>query len=182
MSYCSYQILSRIFQCCICLIPGLLFMECAGNQSLTENRIEKVAVLPFTARGAGISARTGHVAADQLTSYLFREREMAVIDRSQVNASLHQAGINNLYFLGKNQLLALADSLDADCVIMGIIDSKSLLNSDLWAGRRGSLSITLRLLEGKSGEVRNIVQASRKFQQSPAEKIEIILQELIKRL
>lgn len=177
-----YRIRIIIFRCFIWLIPGILLMHCTGNQSLATNKIERVAVLPFTARGAGISARTGHVAADQLTSFLFSEKNMAVVDRSQVNASLNQAGINNLYFLGKNALLALADSLNADCIVMGIIDSERLLNKDLSERHRGRLSITLRLLEGESGEIRNIVQESQNFEHSPAEKMNAILREIVGRL
>ncbi len=182
MLYGSYRSSVIFFRCALCLMSVAFFMQCAGSQSLVTKKIERVAVLPFTVRGAGISARVGHVAADQLTTYLFSEKQMAVVDRSQINACLNQAGINNLYFLGKNELLALADTLNADCIVMGIIDSERLLNKDLWEQRRGRTVITLRFLEGESGEVRNIVRESRKFEHSPTEKIERMLRDIVKQL
>lgn len=182
MLHRSYRVLTIFFRCCFCWMTAALFIQCAGNQTLAEKKIERVAVLPFTARGAGISARVGYVAADQLTTYLFSEKQMTVVDRSQINACLNQAGINNLYFLGRNDLLALADTLDADCIVMGIIDSERLLNENLWKQRRGRISITLRFLEGESGEVRKIVRESRKFEHSPTENIDQILREIVKQL
>lgn len=139
--------------------------------------VSRIAVLPFTVRGAGISTKTGYIAADKLTTHLYLKRKLAVVDRSQVNDILRKVDVKNVYYLSKEQLNLLSDTLQAGTVVLGMIDSEAI--SDNVLSPRQQISLTLRFLDGQTGEILKILHSSRKTRTVNLPLIDKMLQDAV---
>ena len=140
----------------------------------------KVAVLPLTARGPAISAGLGHVTADRLTTLLFRDRKIPVVDRSQVNDCLETADIDNVYFLSRDQLTQIADTLTASVVVLGLIENSP--PGPAVSQERATVGITLRFIDAKNGEVLTILHAEKEGKSAVQAIVRPLLAELVKGL
>lgn len=167
----------------VVVLCALSLLRCgfvAGTTSKLPPGPHKLLVLPFTGRGPGLSLRSGHGAADQLTAYLFMQGNFPVVDRSQVNDMLQQVEKENVYFLSRASLCALADTLGASVVVLGLIE-----NQPAEAGRRHPLhrlTVTLRFLDGRTGEILHIAQRRAESRAPPAQIIDDLLRALVDEL
>jgi len=164
----------------IFILIALLLAQCVpfrGSGSKLPKENLKIAVLPFTARGPAVSQRTGHIAADKLTTLLFMEKKMPVVDRSQVNYILHERQIENVYFLSGEDLAEIADTLKASVIVLGLIENRTKQKE--FETPENTLAITLRFLDGKTGEILEMANGTKKDKKPPEEMIETILSELI---
>ncbi|RMD47928.1 MAG: hypothetical protein D6830_07915 [Ignavibacteria bacterium] len=160
----------------------LLLQHCSSlhSYSITFHNPPKIAVLPFTARGAGMSQRIGHIAADKLTTLLFMHQQAQIVDRSIVNYELHRIGVENVYFLSREQLTSLADTLHASLIVLGLIENQS--KSQNIPGGKNVIAITLRFLNGKTGEVKYLVYQRMESNLSPLEILDLVLQKAMKKI
>lgn len=164
----------------VVVLCALGMMRCsffAAAPSPLPPGAHKMLVLPFTGRGPGLSVRSGHSAADQLTAYLFMRGHLPVVDRSQVNDMLQQQEQENVYFLSRASLCALADTLGASVVVLGLIENQPLAAG--WQPPRQRLSITLRFLDGRTGEVLHISQRRAESRAPLAQIIDDVLRALV---
>ena len=137
----------------------------------------KMAILPFTGRGAGISQRSGHIAADRLTTYLYLKKQISVVDRSQVSHVLHHLGIKNTYFLGKKELIEIADTLDASIVVLGLLENEA--KQAHWKTPVNTLTVTLRFLDGKTGEILHILHKRDQVKSEPDSFADTLLKTMV---
>lgn len=141
----------------VCLVAMLVFTGCHTAGRLSSGNLSKehkYAVLPFTVRGSGAGVRVGYQAADRLSSLLFAKKRVAVIERSFINGALQELEIKDLYTLPQHQFLKIADTLNADVLILGLLDYRPL--SVYESGQKAQMQITLRLLDSKTGNVLQI--------------------------
>ena len=167
----------------VVVLCALSLMRCnflAGTPSTLPPGPHKLMVLPFTGRGPGLSLRNGHIAADRLTAYLYMHRHYPVVDRSQVNDLLQQAGKANVYFLSRASLCALADTLDASVVVLGLIENQPAEVGGQHPLHR--LVITLRFLDGRTGEILHIVQRRAESRAPLTQVIDDMLRALVDKL
>jgi hypothetical protein len=151
---------------------------CSGNSYLkipikSKNAI--IAVLPFS--GVGVSQNTKHLLADELTNFIFIDKKIPVVDRSQVNFLLNQTGIDNPYSISKQQIIQISDSLDATIIALGFISKKSILRE--LENSLNSITITVRFLDGKSATVMGIIHGSQKLEEVQFDIIRNMLREMI---
>ncbi|NIR65873.1 MAG: hypothetical protein GWO08_14850 [Gammaproteobacteria bacterium] len=164
----------------VCL--ALLLQNCALFRSppkLPEKNI-KVVVLPFTTRGPNVSNRTGYIAADKLTSFLFVKKKMRVVDRSLVNHTLNRKSIDNVYFLSQQELVEIADTLNASVVVLGLLENRTL-QQDMFASQN-IITVTLRFLAGDSGETLQIVYETQKTDLKPLLVLDEFLETMVDKL
>jgi hypothetical protein len=131
-----------------------LFISCySGNQlkKLIRQENSRVAVFPFS--GSGISREIRYLAADEWSACLFIGHRIPVVDRSQVNAAVRNAGIENTYFLSHRQLLAVSDSLNTNLAVLGSITYFSNPGDS-----RNYLSISIRFLEVTTGNILRMIR------------------------
>jgi len=154
---------------------------CSSNYYLKTRLNSKnttIAVMPFS--GIGVSQSTKFLLADELTNYIFIDKKISVIDRSQVNFILHQAGIKNPYSISKNQIIQISDSLKANVIALGFISKKSVLRE--LENSLYSISITVRLLDGKSAAVIGIIHNSQIVEQVQFDSVKNMLREIVKKI
>jgi hypothetical protein len=126
-----------------------LFISCySGNQlkRLMQQENSRVAVFPFS--GSGISREIRYLAADEWSACLFIGHHIPVVDRSQVNAAVRYAEIENTYFLSHRKLMEVSDSLNAN---LGVLGSITYFSSP--GNSRNYLSISIRFLEIETGNI-----------------------------
>ncbi len=169
------RIIITVLISCILLGCSVVFKQAP----LLPRENLKVAVLPFTARGPALSGSVGHIAADELTTLLFTDKQIPIVDRSQVNYCLEMDGINNAYFLSRQQLAQIADSLTASVVVLGLIENRPRA-SEL-THNRSVVAITLRFLNAENGEVLTIVHQE-KAGKVPQAMVQPLLTELVREL
>ncbi|RQW06670.1 MAG: hypothetical protein EH225_02905 [Calditrichaeota bacterium] len=138
----------------------------------------KLAVLHFG--GKGINRDLKYLAADYLTSRMYSVKKMPVVDRSQVNAAARLLEIVNPYFLSRRELCLLADSLQADLMVLGNVIYNPDRNQQEQTG--GWMGITLRFLDGQSGEVRFIIYRNVHTKNSSYNQIIQLLDDMISAL
>lgn len=138
---------------------------------------ETIVVPQFAVRGSGLNSGTAFAAADQLTTLLFTNRNNPVIDRSQVNAWLLSQGIEQTYTFAPGSVVTMADTLNASVVVLGLIESTRIDRQ--WPEVRHRLSITLRMLSGKTGEVLKIVHGANEASTDAASMIGPLLKKLV---
>ena len=141
------------------LIFFLIFqiLNCNGRYyfpSKINSDKETIAVLPFSATGLPLTIK--QLTADELTHYLYITKQVAVIDRSQVNYILTEMGISNPYILSKNQIKEISDSLGASIVAMGFI-SQQVSQYNLEKPIK-TMTITIRFIRAESGTIIGIIQ------------------------
>ena len=146
----------------------------------SENSPETVVLTNFTVRGSDLGTASGYKAADRLTTLLYEQRKTQVIDRSQINAWMVSSGFSHTYALARQDLQLMADTLNASVVILGLVESSALAVE--WPNRRHRVSVTLRMLCGKSAKVLNIVHRDRESDQQPEMVINAILEELVQEI
>lgn len=163
--------------CALCLMRCGFF---AGTSAKLPPGPHKMLVLPFTGRGPGLSLRSGHRAADQLTAYLFMHRQFPVVDRSLVNDMLQQVEKENVYFFSRASLCALADTLGASVVVLGLVENQPAEAG--WRHPRQRLTVTLRFLDGRTGEILHIAQRCAEGRAPPAQIMDDLLRALVDEL
>ncbi|MAT40477.1 MAG: hypothetical protein CL946_12845 [Ectothiorhodospiraceae bacterium] len=124
----------------------------------------QVAVLPFTARGTGLSERHGYLAADRLTTLLFIQSGIAVVDRSLVNHELHEMKITTSYYIGATDIRNLGRALGANLLVLGFLD---IVPTDKAMSAGPILAVTLRFVECRSGRVVNIIDTRLVIDKTP---------------
>ena len=164
------------------MVMSALAISCGitGRTGQLPKEDLKIAVLPFTARGPGMSQRTGLIAADRITTYLFVKKRIQVADRSQVNFVLHDHGLENMYFLSRTQLSAVADTLNASVILLGMIENSTEQADLLMPENR--INVTLRFLDGKTGRILKIYYGTQKTRRSPELVLDEILQKAVEKL
>lgn len=136
----------------------LMTVSCGSSGRLASKNLStehKYAVLPFTVRGSGTGARVGYQAADRLSTLLSIKKRLEIVDRSFVNGAIQELEIENLYVMPQHQFLEVADTLNADVLILGMFDYRPL--SVYEKKRKAQMLITLRLLESQTGKVLKVV-------------------------
>jgi hypothetical protein len=154
---------------------------CSSNYYLKTRLNSKnttIAVMPFS--GVGISQSTKFLLADELTNFIFIDKKISVIDRSQVNFLINQAGIENPYSISKNKIIQISDSLKANVIALGFISKKSVLR-DL-ENSLYSINITVRLLDGKSAAVIGIINNSQTVKQVQFDLFKNMLREIVEKI
>jgi hypothetical protein len=167
------------------IIPIVVFVlgicSCSQNihfQKKINKKKDSIAVLPFS--GTGISQNEKYLAADELTTFLFLDKKIPVIDRSQINSFIKTLQIENPYVVSKEQLIHLADTLNATVLVLGLIEKKSIQNE--LEDSITAISITLRFLDGQSGEVRGIIYEQEKSELPRFEIIRDMLRSMVNKI
>jgi hypothetical protein len=151
-----------------------LFISCtSGSQlkKLIREENSRVAVLPFS--GSGISREIKYLAADEWSARLFIGHHIPVVDRSQVNAAVRFADIENTYFLSHRELITVSDSLKANLVVLG-----SLTYFSSPGDSRNYLSITIRFLAVRSGKILHMVRKAKQVEDCSFETISNFLRDM----
>ncbi len=173
------QILSKGVKVGVILM--ILMNQCAQERFWTGGKNGeklKIAVLHFA--GKGINRDMKYLAADYLSSQFYLHKKIPIVDRSQVNEIARVFNIENPYFLSKQQLCSLADTLDSDIMVLGnIIFSPDQTELDKTSGWLG---ITLRFLDGTSGDVLFILYRNVYIPAPSYNQIRRILDEMVSRL
>ncbi len=156
----------------LCIV--LFLFRCYSNtffieKSLIYNKESRIAVLPFVVRGGGMSKDFGHILADELSHTLFLKKGVSVVDRSQVNKALVILKITNPYYLSRNELRMVSDTLKASTIVMGIVDNFNQQGTILSRDFRSVpiITLTIKYLDGKTGNLIGIQVESRKGELSP---------------
>jgi hypothetical protein len=134
------------------IICIFLFISCSSNihfQQKLKHKEAKLAVLHFS--GKGVSRTLRYLAADELTTLLYVDKKYLVIDRSLVNAVVQEFEIENPYFLSKEKLITVSDSLSANVMVLGLIENEK--DAGFLEKGENHFTITLRFLDGKSSDV-----------------------------
>lgn len=165
------------------IIIALLLWECAGpyrhKLPLPAENL-KVVVFPFTTRGPGLSQRSEYIAADMLTVMLYTSKHIPVVDRSIVNDELSRRQVGNPYFLSRQTLKAVADTLQASVVVLGAVEN-NIIRQRLNATRH-TVTVTLRFLDGQTGDILYIDEYSESAGQPPETLLDQCLRVLVDRL
>ena len=159
----------------------LIFLNCATNHYFSR-KLKKsktvIAVLPFT--GKGMSKTLGYLAADELTTLIYIEKKIPVVDRSRVNFILKELEIENPYFLSRDNLTTIADSLGANVIILGMMNREN--ESPDPEKSVNYLNITLRFLDAESGEVIGIIYEKDTTGEPPFKVIPVMLENIVRQL
>lgn len=165
------------------LLGAVLLFQCGSFREkgigLPQEEL-RIAVLPFTTQGPGLSEWAGHIAADRLTTYLYINKRIPVIDRSQVSYALNSMKLENLYYLSQADLQALAKKLNATVIVLGVLENRAQQRT--LDDQKNKLTITLRFLDGKSGDISQILYQTKTDQNPPQQMIDEVLAALVGRL
>lgn len=134
------------------IICIFLFISCSSNihfQQKLKRKEVKMVVLHFS--GKGVSRTLRYLAADELTTLLYVNKKYEVVDRSLVNAVAQEFEIENPYFLSKEKLITMSDSLSANVIVLGSIENEK--DPGVLEKGENHFKITLRFLDGKSSDV-----------------------------
>lgn len=138
------------------IICIFLFICCSSNihfQQKLKRKEAKMAVLHFG--GKGVSKTLRYLAADELTTLLYVGKKYSVVDRSLVNAVVQEFEIENPYFLSKEKLITVSDSLSANVIVLGLIENEK--DPGVLEKGENHFTITLRFLDGKSSDVMGMI-------------------------
>ncbi len=166
----------------IIFVAIILIMNCSPSRYLQGNLFKDkekvtVAVLPFSGSGDHITERIKFLAADELTTFLYVKKEIPVIDRSRVNYVLAKMNIDNTYLLSGEELVQISDTLCASIIVLGSIvnDSRDVeIESE-----KKRIIITLRFLNGQTGEVIGMLYKRRTSKKDIAEVVRSVLKKIV---
>ena len=115
-----------------------------------------------------------------MTTLIYVEKKIPVIDRSRVNFILKELEIENPYFLSRNDLTTIADSLGANVIILGMMNRET--ESPDPEKSVNYLNITLRFLDAESGEVIGIIYEKDTTGEPPFKVIPVMLENIVRQL
>lgn len=163
------------------IICILHFISCSSNihfQQKLKRKETKMAVLHFS--GKGVSKTLRYLAADELTTLLYVDKKYSVVDRSLVNAVAHEFEIENPYFLSRETLITISDSLSANVIVLGLIENEK--DPGILEKGENHLKIILRFLDGNSSDVMGMIYEKESSIEPPFKVVPSMLVRMINKL
>jgi curli biogenesis system outer membrane secretion channel CsgG len=152
----------RLYRIVFILITaaGLALPRSSYSQSrfmMQDSRV--VAVLDFEQDNIIGGEKLGAYAADELTTALFINRKLKVIDRTLVKSKTIEKNVSPSAMTADG-IHDLASALNADFLILGQITRQDAAGTDPLNSEKIHMGITLRILSGKDGSVVGMVTKS----------------------
>lgn len=164
----------------ILFITYLILFNCSVpkvqvNPDMDFRDTEKsYSVLNLEYQGLNLSSKIADTAADRLSTQLYVNNKLAIVDRSMVKAALSKLNIKNSGKISREELTKLANLLNTDYVILGKLVSNSTI--DIYEGSpKGKISLSLRILDTESGQVQAMAYYSVSSKNSPSKAIEKLI-------
>ena len=147
------------------IIPILIIASCykrySNNEFNNDFNIKDstiaIAVLNFEYSGPFISAKHSKLIADLITSELFIEKQINVIDRSLVKNVLTKYENSKSGRFSREDIQNIGNELKATYIALGNLNSLDLIEDYYETGLR-RINITIRVLASETGNVVGILR------------------------
>ncbi len=138
--------LSLLFYISGCSPKALILMDKKTN----EEKPIKIAVLDFYNHSTTSNPRLGRELAERLTYNIFAHSEgcFNVVERNYIKSMLEKADLKFSDTFSKEELLLLADSIDADFLVKGTIIDYS---TDIMEKRNNVLEVLISIIFSEDG-------------------------------
>jgi hypothetical protein len=135
------------------LVSGCVIFRSGSTESWFLGKSARtVAVLDFEQEGFTHDGEIGTFAADELTSKLFIERKLKVVDRALIRAKMADLRFNP-QMSDVKEIQTLGMALNADCLILGKITQISNVELESEIEQKKTIQISFRLVSPISGDV-----------------------------
>ena len=168
-------------------IPLLLLFSCYTRYSNNEfnddfdinDSTNTVAVLNFEYSGSFISSKHSKLIADLVTSELFIEKKINVIDRSLVKNVLKKYDNAKTGRFSREEIQNIGTELKATHIALGNLNSIDSIEEFYETGLR-SIDISMRILDSETGDVVGILRQQQQGKVNIEELIKIAVREMLK--
>jgi curli biogenesis system outer membrane secretion channel CsgG len=126
------------------------FSAAQSRFTMQDSRV--VAVLDFDQQGFISGDKIGGFAADELTTALFINRSLKVVDRALVRAATLQKNLSPSTMTAED-ICGLASALKADLIVLGNITRLDSETTDPQGNGAIHAQLTIRILSAKDGSV-----------------------------
>jgi len=175
--------MKRLF---ILIFPVLLLISCYTRYSNTEFIDEfnfkdstiTIAVLNFEYSGSFISSKHSKLIADLVTSELFIEKKINVIDRSLVKNVLKKYANAKTGRFSREEIQNIGMELKATHIALGNLISMDSIEDFYELGSR-RIDISMRILDSGTGNVMGILRQQQHGRENIEELIKIAVREML---
>jgi len=169
------------------IFPVLLLISCYTRYSNNEFNDDfnikdstiTIAVLNFEYSGSFISSKHSKLVADLVTSELFIEKKINVIDRSLVKNDLKKYEKSKTGRFSRNEIRSIGTELKATHIALGNLNSIDSIEDFYETGLR-RINISMRVLESETGNVVGILRQQQQGKENIEELIKIAVREMLK--
>ncbi len=159
----------------------ILCYSCANQMYFHEfldRKNDVIAVCPFT--GSNVSRTISNFAADELNRILFINKNLSVVDRSQVNYLIKSMVLENPYYLSRRDIRSFADSLQVNVIVLGNIEYHPLNRYEI--SGKYFISITLRFIDVNSFAVSGMIYDEIRISGNINEALSLLLEKMINKI